>query len=412
MSLIINIQNNLLPYINSEYVKKSYYSDKIKYKNLDELENGYTIMRYNKSSLDMKQLNNASTFGNLRSVIFSKEGKLVCYSPPKSIQLEDFQMNDYYSSCKPILEEYIEGTMINMFWDDYSQAWEYATKNTVGCKKAYQTVDYLPQQPNTPPMSFEDMFLEAYYHNNLHYINFDKTKCYSFVFQHPENRMVSSIIEPRIYLIASYKFENNNVLLDDLIDIKQQIIKLVNENNFPSVLRFPVKYEDNINVEEFRNHPDYNIMGVVIKNPKTGCYTKIRNNTYMRIKDMVGNSPSLLYRFVTLYKELKLNEYISLFPEHYDYFYYYQCFLNNYMYVLESYYHHIYILKNNMNDYFTKEKKHHVNMVYHLKQLHKKYCAEKNVRSYSYKNVNVVDYVNDMDLDNLYYALKQFYQFI
>ena len=411
MSLIINIQNNLHPYIDSQYVKKSYYSDKKKCKNLEEVENGYTIVRYDKSSVDMKQLENASTFGNLRSVIFSKEGKLVCYSPPKSIQLEDFQNID--CSCRPILEEYVEGTMINMFWDDYSQSWEFATKNTVGCKKAYQTIDYLPHNPNTfPPKTFEDMFLEAYYHNNLHYIHFDKSSCYSFVLQHPENRIVSYITEPRIYLIASYKFENNNVLLNDLSDIKQQVVKLVNENNFPSVLRFPLKYEDNTNVEDFRNHPDYNVMGIIIKNPKTGCYTKIRNNTYMRIKKMVGNSPSLLSRFVTLYKEMKLNEYISLFPEHYGYFYYYQCFLNNYIYVLESYYHHIYILKNNINDYFTKERRHHVNMVYHLKQLHNKYRAEKSIRGSSYKSVNVAEYVNDMDVDNLYYALKQYYQCI
>jgi hypothetical protein len=400
MSLIINIQNNLLPYLESQYVKKSYYSDRKKYKNLDEVENGYIIVRYDKFSLDMKQQDNVFTFGNLRSIIFSKNGKLMCYSPPKSIQLEDFQ-----NSCKPILEEYVEGTMINMFWDDYSQSWEYATKNTIGCKKAYQTIDYLPHQPNNQPSkTFEDMFLEAYYHNNLHYIHFDKTKCYSFVLQHPENRIVSNITEPRIYLISSYTFENNNVLLDDLSDIKRQVVELVNKKNFPSVLRFPLKYEDTTNVEEFRNHPDYNIMGIVIKNPKTGYYTKIRNNTYINVKRMVGNNPSLLSRFVTLYKDMKLNEYISLFPEHSWYFYHYQCLVNNYIYVLESYYHHIFILKNNMNNYFTKEKKHHVNMVYHLKQLHKKYYPE--------KGVDVINYVNDMDVDNLYYALKQYYQFI
>lgn len=401
MSLIINIQNNLLPYLESQYVKKYYYSDRKKCKNLDEVENGYIIVRYDKFSIDMKERDNAFTFGNLRSIIFSKNGKLMCYSPPKSIQLEDFQ-ND---TSKPILEEYVEGTMINMFWDDYSQSWEYATKNTIGCKKAYQTIDYLPHQPNNQPSkTFEDMFLEAYYHNNLHYIHFDKTKCYSFVLQHPENRIVSNITEPRIYLISSYKFENNNVLLDDLSDIKRQVVELVNKKNFPSVLRFPLKYEDTTNVEEFRNHPDYNIMGIVIKNPKTGYYTKIRNNTYINVKRMVGNNPSLLSRFVTLYKDMKLNEYISLFPEHYWYFYHYQSLVNNYIYVLESYYHHIFILKNNMNNFFTKEKKHHVNMVYHLKQLHKKYYPE--------KRVNVIEYVNDLDVDNLYYALKQYYQFI
>lgn len=409
MSLIINIQ----PYVKSQYVKKTNYSDKKKYITMDDLENGYTIVRYDKSLIDMKKIENASTIGNMRSVIFSKSGELVCYSPPKSIQWEEFRYSEYYFAQQPLFEEYVEGTMINMFWDEYCQSWEFATKNTIGCKKAFQCIDFLQTQQNIqPPKSFEDMFLEAYYHNNLHYINFDKTKCYSFVLQHPENRIVSYISEPRVYLISSYKIENNCVMLNDMSDIKQQVNDLVNVRRFPSVLRFPIKYEDTTDVEDFRNHPDYNIMGIVIKNPKNGYYAKIRNNTYMNVKEMVGNSPSLLSRFVSLYKSMRLDEYVSLFPEHHNYFYYYQCLLINYIALLETSYHYIYILKNDINHYFTRENKQHVNMVYHLKQLHIKYRAEKAIYGASYRNVNVVEYVNEMDHANLFYALKQYYNVV
>lgn len=410
MSLMINIQPS---YVNSEYVKKTNYSDRKKCVSLNGVNNGYTIVRYDKSLIDMKNMDNACTIGNMRSVIFSKEGKLVCYSPPKSIQWEDFRYSEYYFSQQPIFEEYIEGTMINMFWDEYCQSWEFATKNTIGCKKAFHCNDFLQTQPsNQPPKTFEDMFMEAFYHNNLHYINFDKTKCYSFVLQHPENRIVSYIIEPRVYLIASYKIENNCVMLDDMSNIKQQVIELVNEKQFPSVLRFPIKYEDTTNVEDFRNHPDYNVMGIVIKNPKNGYYAKIRNETYMNVKEMVGNSPSLLSRFLTLYKNMRINEYISLFPEHHDYFYFYQCLLINYIALLETSYHYIYILKNDVNNYFTREKKQHVNIVYHLKQLRKKCRAERSSNDYSYGAVNVAEYVNDMDHGNLFYALKQYHTLI
>jgi hypothetical protein len=380
---------NIQPYLDSEYIKKTHYSDRTKYKDLEDVENGYTIVRYNKSAIDMKDFDNATTLGNLRSVIFSKENKLVCYSPPKSIQWEDFQNSEHYTSCVPIIEEYIEGTMINMFWDEYAQAWEFATKNTIGCKKSFLYTDFF-QHPSIPPKTFEDMFLEAYYYNALHYIQFDKTKCYSFVLQHPENRIVSYVSEPRIYLIACYKIENNNIIVDDLSDIKYQIINLVNEKKYPNVIRFPIKYEYSTNVEDFANHPDYNVMGIVIKNPKTGYYSKIRNNTYMNIKKMIGNSPSLLYRYVKLLKDDLINEYIIM---------------------LESYYRHIYMLKTDINIYFTKDKKHHVNMVYHLKQLHKKYRAEKSEGGDSYLKVNVNEYVNNMDIDNLYYALLQYHHF-
>ena len=406
MSFMINIQ----PYLESEYIKKTHYSDRTKCKDLEDVENGYTIVRYDKSSIDMKDIDNATTLGLVRSAIISKEGKLVCYSPPKSIQWEDFQSSEHYTSCVPIIEEYIEGTMINMFWEEYAQTWEYATKNTIGCKKSFLYTDFFQNQ-TVPPKTFEDMFLEAYYYNALHYIHFDKTKCYSFVLQHPDNRIVSYVSEPRLYLIACYKIENNNVIIDDLSDIKFQIMNLVNEKKYPNVIRFPIKYEYSTNVEDFSNHPDYNVMGIVIKNPKTGYYSKIRNNTYMNVKKMIGNSPSLLYRFVRLLKEDLLNEYISMFPEHHIYFYQYQSFVSNYVVMLESYYRHIYILKTDINIYFTKDKKHHVNMVYHLKQLHKKYRAEKSEGGDSYRKVNVGEYVVEMDVDNLYYALLQYHHF-
>jgi hypothetical protein len=186
----------------------------------------------------------------------------------------------------------------------------------------------------------------------------------------------------------------------------------VNVKRFPSVLRFPIKYEDTTSVEDFRNHPDYNVMGIVIKNPRNGYYAKIRNQTYMNVKEMVGNSPSLLSRFITLYKNMRLDEYISLFPEHHNYFYFYQCLLANYIALLDTSYHYIYILKNDVNNYFTRDKKEHVNIVYHLKQLHKKYRDERGSQGYSYGTENVAEYVNGMDHGNLFYALKQYHNLI
>jgi hypothetical protein len=51
-------------------------------------------------------------------------------------------------------------------------------------------------------------------------------------------------------------------------------------------------------------------------------------------------------------------------------------------------------------------------MVYHLKQLHIKYRAEKAIYGASYRNVNVVEYVNEMDHANLFYTLKQYYNVV
>jgi hypothetical protein len=393
---------NIIQHLENPAVKKSYYANRKKCKMSDAK---YTIIRYDKKVADMTNIENVKTIGKLRSVILSSDNEIVCCSPCKSMQLDDF-----IGLCgeKPLVEEYIEGTMINMFWDKYSESWEYATKNTIGCKTSFFQID-LYNELSDKNKSFEDMFLDAYYLNGLHYLQFDKTKCYSFVLQHPDNRIVSYISEPKIYLISVYHIVNNEVYISDISEIKYQVNSLIKDKNLTRVLRFPLKYEF-LSFEQlkcdYQYHPDYNIMGVVIKCPISGYYTKIRNENYMNVKKMCGNSPSLLHRYVNLYKTGKLAEYLSIFTEHYYFMYNYHLLSLDFIQILDLYYTNIYIKKYNLYSFFSKEEKHHVNMVYHLKQLHKKYLSDK-VLYPSLKKVNVAEYVNNLDVDNLCYALKQ-----
>ena len=54
------------------------------------------------------------------------------------------------------------------------------------------------------------MFLEAMNESGLEFTMFDPRYCYSFVVQHPKNRIVSVIDKPTIYLIAIYQIDNEN----------------------------------------------------------------------------------------------------------------------------------------------------------------------------------------------------------
>jgi len=81
-----------------------------------------------------------------RSIITSKRtGKLLCMSPIQSLEKEDF-VADVTKTGQKIsdleITEMIEGTMINLFYDDEAGHWEIATKSGVGGHYRFQKQNY------------------------------------------------------------------------------------------------------------------------------------------------------------------------------------------------------------------------------------------------------------------------------
>ena len=73
--------------------------------------NYYYLLKYDKKNLTKE---NYKDVGKFRSLIH-KNGKLLSFSPPKSLPFEDF-INTYpLEEC--FAEEFVEGTMINVFYD-------------------------------------------------------------------------------------------------------------------------------------------------------------------------------------------------------------------------------------------------------------------------------------------------------
>ena len=61
---------------------------------------------------------------NYRSIITHNE-PVVCFSPPKSISRDSFL--ELHSS-KVVVEEYIEGTMVNAFWAKNQLGWVFGAE--------------------------------------------------------------------------------------------------------------------------------------------------------------------------------------------------------------------------------------------------------------------------------------------
>ena len=89
-----------------------------------------------------------------------------------------------------------------MFYDTFSQEWVVCTKSNYGANCKFNLdVD----------LTFNQMFAEAFAEDNLSYDYFNKNYSYSFVLQHPMNRIVVPVENPTLYLTTVYKCENNTV---------------------------------------------------------------------------------------------------------------------------------------------------------------------------------------------------------
>jgi len=270
----------------------------------------FKILKYDKAFLSK---DNEDT-GKFRSVIFNTDHELVCYAPPKSISVEKF-MEQNKENENVYYEEFIEGTMINMFYEKNNDTWEIATRTSVG-----GNVYFFNDESNKK--TFYDMFQEVCDHIGFNdYSNMNKEYVYSFVMKHPDNRIVDPNNEKQLYLIDIYKCNTNNQSYTiDYISTRDN-----NLENFGlcSSIKMPIQYMNNIlNDENLKKSNDYyashntpyQIMGIVIKN-KNGNRCKIRNPNYEMVRKLRGNQPKLQYQYFVLRNANKVKEYLKYYKE-------------------------------------------------------------------------------------------------
>ena len=179
--------------------KKFFNSDKFNEKVVDDLElnlkyrdNFYTF-KYKKNHL---HTNNVNALGLFRSVVFNNYD-LLCFAPMKSLTKEDYLKNNTMEASN--VEEFVEGTMINCFFDKISKQWDITTKSVVGADTKFS---------KDQEKCFKEMFDEAFQKMNLSWDMFQREHIYSFVLQHPLNKIVCEIKEPTLYLVDVFYVSN------------------------------------------------------------------------------------------------------------------------------------------------------------------------------------------------------------
>lgn len=287
--------------------------------------------------------------GLYRSVVINETGNVVSFSPPKTVTCNDvsdiaslnaLSVSDFTTAFSSV-EEFVEGTMITLFYNSSGDTgsavvsgWEISTKGVVGggvfvprpnttTINITQTSDLMADgygiQQQPIKHTFRALFLEACVKNGIDFDMLDQRYCYSLVLQHPENPMICSIQEPRLYLIAVYSIDNSTLTVTrhqrSVIDWKSIGFKL--PRNYASGLSDPAFHEIRNRYANPNGVTPYRVMGVVVNAAgSAGWSFKLRNPAYESAKHTpLESDKRLLYEYCNLRRTHDISAHLKMYPE-------------------------------------------------------------------------------------------------
>jgi len=334
------------------------------------------MLNYNKEMLE-----NNNFLKNFRSVI-TDGTNIICFSPPKALTVDELvKNNEEYT-----IEEFVEGTMINVF--HYKGEWMCTTKGVIGAKCKFFR-DFTK--------TYRTLFLEAMTESKLEFSMLDETCCYSFVLQHPENRIVVPFGEMNLVLISKYKCEYCVV---SKLEIEKELLNT-------TIKRPNTEFMFNGNIGDINNwfnSQDFNYkkMGIVIN--CNGNRAKLWNNNYLHVKKLRGNNPKIQFQYYHLTKDKLIPEFLYYYPEYKIVFKDFKLDLFKYTEKLWRSYRSCYIYKQKPLKNFGKQYR------THMFRIHKLYISElKPENKYTDKKF-IIDYVNKLSPAEIMYSINFAYR--
>lgn len=365
---------------------ENFHSDILSMKRMKD----YKILKYDKNALNHDI---ESSFGLCRSIVFNDENRVVVYSPPKSLQRETFV--EKYPSLNNedfIVEEFVEGTMINMFYN--KDIWEISTRGVVGANTRFFK--------SSDKTTFRKMFFETFHQSGINYDMLNKDYCYSFVLQHPENRIVVPFAHPALKLVGVYHIETlegGNVVVNVidkyshwLNELSSSIVETNNVYETESYSHLDEKYASH-------NTPYY-VVGYIVYHKATGERMKVRNPNYEEVKALRGNQTKLQFQYLSLRSQGKVKDYLKYYPESKQDFSNYRKDVHDFTSTLYENYRSCYVKREKpLKEYGNQFRTH----MYHIHQIFLTELKEEK----KYVDIQlVIQYVNGLKPDYLMYSLN------
>ena len=346
------------------------------------------ILKYNKKYINET---NDMVLGLYRSVVCAFiDGKIevLSFAPPKSLNKNRFMEENELSKC--IQLDFAEGTMVNVFWDKTADEWNINTKSCIGARCSWNS-----------DKTFRFLFLDAMNETQLEFDELDKNYCYSFVLQHPENKIVVPLTEKKLILTNVYKINNEGENVT--ITSRPDVVKNFKGNHIFENTIESFEFWDELLDHYASDNLEYTKQGIVVVNEE-GHRIKLRKRNYERVKHLKGNNPKLQFHYYYLRQKGMVAEFLKYYPE-------YRALFSQFRNDMHSFTAQLHV--NYINCFIQKQKKlseYPYQYKPHMYALQEKYINELfHEKKYVNKQV-VIDYVNSLPPQRLMYAVNYIYK--
>ena len=327
-----------------------------------------------------QDLENIDDIRECRGIIIQNE-KFLCLPPIKNLDQNTFLQKYKFNESQ--IEEFIDGTMVNIYWNNNQI--NFSTRSQVDANdKNYGILN----------RSFKDMFNEVYGEYNFKLEeNLGKDICLSCVLCHIDNPIVKIHKENKIYLVEAKKILNNN---------KYNVIDIHNSEELKNILFERPKIYDFKSIEKINEYLDkqnFEFKGFILKNKNHK--TKIENIKYLNIKNLrrldIKNTKILYY---TLKQNNQMKKFLNLFPNYSSKFDEYKKEYENLIEFLYINYRKRWVVKKEDRISSISELKYECRPIIH--ELHKQYLNDKKIITKDIIN----NYIINLPIHSLFHTLK------
>lgn len=214
------------------------------------------------------------------------ENKLVCEGPPKMYSFTDAVTDGVGPNMT--VRDFVDGVMINLF--HHNGAWRIATRTVLDAECSYYG-----------KRTFAELFWETFASVGLTNELLDSRHTYTWVLQHPEERVVVSPAYgiAQLYLVATSD-DSLNPTLANLQSTRHDDVKTLED----------VKER----VDAYGKRFGTQWQGLIMTAPDGKMY-KLRSNEYDEARVLRGNQPKRAYIWLERWSANRLPAYLRLYPE-------------------------------------------------------------------------------------------------
>jgi hypothetical protein len=286
-------------------------------------QSGLFLIRYEKGVSNM-ELPHTKWF---RSVVWDRTTHSpVSVAPPKSSSLEfSFLTRQDANNQGVVIQEMLDGFMINCFKRVGDDTLYVTSRSRINASGQFHSMK-----------SFRQLFVEAYTGQTvesaeqmeqiIQHLSFPSPNpmnqeiaigC-SFLVQHQEHRIVSTIPQNNVTLIhQTITHTDGTVLFQDTPD--PSILPGIHAMPLSSIPMDSGSEEMNTWIHEQLRSQSWEVQGLVLKDT-SGNRWRFRSDAYTAVRSLRGNTPFGLDRFVQLYLQNLVQPYLQYYPSDSDVF--------------------------------------------------------------------------------------------